>query len=141
MSDLWERLFELLRPVPQPPQLRGLDEPMPPQERSFRLLMLNLSAAQRKQWTRYNYFDVIGGDTGTCYRIRQGRMLNVTELNGSGGSARLLCFEPVGRLPVGDVMLSQKIALELFESDALAVANASLTWDLTTAMRRSRLSV
>ena len=94
-----------------------------------------------KQWTRYNYFDVIGGDTGTCYRIRQGRVLNVTELNGSGGGQRLLCFEPLGRLPLGDVMLSQKIALELFETDVLAVANASLTWDLTAAMRRSRLSV
>ena len=106
MSVFLGTLFELLRPVPQLPQLRGLAEPMPPQERSFRLLLLNLSAAQRKQWTRYNYFDVIGGDTGTCYRIRQGRVLNVTELNGSGGGQRLLCFEPVGRLPLGDVMLS-----------------------------------
>jgi hypothetical protein len=141
MSVFWERVFELLRPVPQLPQLRGLVEPMQPQERSFSLLMLNLSAAQRKQWTRCNYFDVVGGETGTRYRIRQGRVLNVAELNGSDGSHRLLCFEPLGLLPVGDVMLSQKIALELFESDALAVANASLTWDLTAAMRRSRLSV
>ena len=99
MSGFWDRVFELLRPVPQLHQLRGLAEPMPPQERSFRLLVLNLSVAQRKQWIRYNYFDVIGGDTGTCYRIRPGRVLNVTELNGSGGSQRLLCFEPVGRLP------------------------------------------
>jgi hypothetical protein len=141
MSGFWERVVELLRPVPQVPQLHSLAEPLLPQDRSFRLLMLNLSAAQRKQWTRYKYFDVIGGETGTRYRIHPGRVLNVTELNGSAGTKRLLCFEPAGRLPLGDVMLSQKIALELFESDTLAIANASLTWDLTAAVRRSRLSV
>jgi hypothetical protein len=37
----------------------------------------------------------------------------------------MLCFEPQGQLPVGDVMLAQKVALELFESKALRVANAS----------------
>jgi hypothetical protein len=30
------------------------------------------------------------------------------------------CFLPIGDLPVGDVMLGQKIALETFESRALA---------------------
>jgi hypothetical protein len=38
---------------------------------------------------------------------------------------RLLCFEPQGALPVGDVMLAQKVALELFEWETLAVANKS----------------
>ena len=42
----------------------------------------------------------------------------------------MLCFEPQGQLPVGDVMLAQKVALELFESKALRVANASPTWEL-----------
>ena len=36
---------------------------------------------------------------------------------------RLLCFMPEGGLVVGDMMLAQKLALELFESDALEVAN------------------
>jgi hypothetical protein len=141
MSGFWDRMFRLFRPVPRVQQLHGLAEPMLPQERSFRLLVRNLSATQRKQWFRYNYFDVIGGTTGARYRIRPGRVLNVIELDGSGRSRRLLCFEPLGQLPLGDVMLSQKIALELFEPDTLAVANTSLTWDLTAALRRSRLSV
>jgi hypothetical protein len=34
-----------------------------------------------------------------------------------------LGFTLVGHLPIGDVMLAQKIALELFEHDALNVAN------------------
>jgi hypothetical protein len=57
----------------------------------------------------------------------------------------MLCFEPQGQLPVGDVMLAQKIALELFESKALRVANASPTWDWaenssgrTAALARAR---
>ena len=35
----------------------------------------------------------------------------------------VLCFAPEGGLVVGDVMLAQKLALELFESDTLKVAN------------------
>jgi hypothetical protein len=31
---------------------------------------------------------------------------------------RLLCFMPRGELPVGDIMLAQKMAPELFESEA-----------------------
>jgi hypothetical protein len=33
-----------------------------------------------------------------------------------------LCFLPIGDLPIGDVMLAQKTALETSESSALAVA-------------------
>lgn len=35
------------------------------------------------------------------------------------------CFGPEGYLPVGDVMLAEKIALETDEHAALAVANRS----------------
>jgi hypothetical protein len=94
----------------------------------MRLLVSNLSPVQRQQLARHNYFDVIGGDTGTRYRIRDGRTLNIAQLNESGGCVRLLCFEPEGTLPVGDVMLAQKIALELFEVEALSMANASPAW-------------
>ena len=37
-----------------------------------------------------------------------------------------LCFMPKGRLPIGDIMLAQKIALELFESEAVAKANKAI---------------
>jgi hypothetical protein len=43
----------------------------------------------------------------------------------------MLCFAPKGYLPIGDIMLAQKIALELFEADAIKVANVSLPWELT----------
>ena len=33
------------------------------------------------------------------------------------------CFFPEGNLVTGDVMLAQKVALELFETDALKIAN------------------
>ncbi len=39
-----------------------------------------------------------------------------------GRPVRLLCFMPKGGLVVGDMMLAQKLALELFESDTLKVA-------------------
>jgi len=45
--------------------------------------------------------------------------LNVAQLNASGGCVRLLCFEPQGHWPLGDVMLAQKVALELFEAEAI----------------------
>jgi hypothetical protein len=35
------------------------------------------------------------------------------------------CFGPVGHLPLGDVMLAQKLALETDEQATLAVANRS----------------
>jgi len=97
---------------------------------ALQLLVRNLTPAQRQQFARHDYFDVIGGDTGRRYRIRVGRTLNVAQLNASGRCVRFLCFQPHGQLPVGDVMLAQKIALELFESKALRVANASPTWEL-----------
>ena len=93
--------------------------------RGLQLLVSNLSPVQRQQFARHNYFDVIGGDTGTRYRIHDGRTLNIAQLNESGGCVRLLCFEPEGTLPVGDVMLAQKIALELFEAEPIRIANAS----------------
>jgi len=55
--------------------------------------------------------------------------MNVEQLDQDGRRARLLCFMPRGGLPVGDIMLAQKIALELFESDTISVANGSLAWD------------
>ena len=98
------------------------------QERSIQFLVQNLSSAQRKQYESHGYFDVIGGDTGKRYRIWHGCQLNVEQLHQNGKRVRL-CFLPTGGLPVGDIMLGQKIALELFESEATKVAKGALTWD------------
>ena len=108
------------------------------EERGIQLLKHNLSPAQRKQYERGRYFEVIGGDTGKRYRIRHGCQLNVEQLDQNGWRRRLLCFMPRGGLPVGDVMLAQKIALELFESEAIRVANRSPIWDLEDELRWAR---
>jgi hypothetical protein len=91
--------------------------------RGIRLLNECLSPAQREQYEKYGYFEVIGGTTGKSYRIRKGAQMNVEELGNNGKRVSLLCFIPKGGLVVGDVMLAQKLALELFEPHALAVAN------------------
>jgi hypothetical protein len=89
------------------------------------LLVEHLSPAQRAQYDRFKYFDVVGGNTGRRYRIRHGQVLNVEVLDSTGHRMRLLCFMPEGRLPIGDVMLAQKLALESFEVEAIKVAHMS----------------
>jgi hypothetical protein len=92
------------------------------QERGLRLLEENLTSAQREQLAKYRYFDVIGGRTGRRYRIRYGRQMNIDQIDRNGGRICGWCFVPQGRLVAGDVMLAQKVALELFEPEALKVA-------------------
>jgi hypothetical protein len=92
------------------------------------LLTENLSPAQRDQLSLFRYFDVIGGDTGTHYRIHFRNQLNVEVLDKRDRRLRMLCFIPKGHLPVGDTMLAQKIALELFEREVLRIANGQPVW-------------
>jgi hypothetical protein len=49
--------------------------------------------------------------------------MNIDELNERGTRIAVWCFGPEGPLPIGDVMLAQKLALETNEKAALAVAN------------------
>ena len=48
--------------------------------------------------------------------------MNVCEIDERGRLREGLCFLPSGALPIGDVMLAQKIALETCERDVRAVA-------------------
>jgi hypothetical protein len=134
-----EGLRQILRDLLRSREVLGLRSRKEAQERANQFLMQNLSPAQRKQYAKHGYFDVTGGDTGKRYRIWHGYQLNVEQLHQNGKRVRL-CFLPTGGLPVGDIMLAQKIALELFESEALEVVNGSLAWDQTFegAMRSSR---
>ena len=93
-----------------------------PEGRSLRLLRDWLSPVQRTQFAKKGYFEVVGGDTGKRYRIYPGAMSNVCEIDEKGRLGVGLCFRTMGELPIGDVMLAQKIALESCESSALAVA-------------------
>jgi hypothetical protein len=89
---------------------------------ALRLLKDNLSPGQRHQLELFNYFDVVGGDTGAYYRVHFDRQMNVEQLETSGKSIAWFCFIAEGQLPVADTVLAQKMALELFETEALRVA-------------------
>jgi hypothetical protein len=97
--------------------------PLEAEQKGLALLRLWLSPEQAEQFSCYRYFDVIGSDTGSRYRIRPGRMMNVDQLDSAGNKVCAWCFLPEGRLVAGDCMLAQKIALETFERKALAIAN------------------
>jgi hypothetical protein len=85
-----------------------------------------LSPKQRACYERFRYFDVVGSDTGTRYRIHHGTQTNIEELSRTGQCVCKWCFVPDSNLVAGDVMLAQKIALETSERDALSVARRSL---------------
>jgi hypothetical protein len=93
------------------------------EQRAERLLVAALSPAQRVQYLAAGHFEVVGCHTGRRYRILRSFQMNIEELDPGGRRAALLCFVPETPIPVGDVMLAQKLALELYEIEALNVAN------------------
>ena len=93
------------------------------ESRGSQLLKANLTQQQREQYEGSEYFDVIGGTSGKRYRIWQGYQMNVQLLDNNGKHLHWLCFTPQGHLPVSDVMLAQKIALEVFEEEVIRIAN------------------
>jgi hypothetical protein len=116
MPGLGQRLKVLLR--------RTFEEPRRNAHlKGMQLLSENLSPDQQDQLKLFNYFEVTGSDTGKRYRIHFGDQMNVEVLDKRGNRARTLCFMPRGRLPTGDMMLAQKLALELYETEAIQIAN------------------
>ena len=93
--------------------------------RALTLLKQWLSPEQRACYERFRYFDVIGSDTGTRYRVHHGTQTNIEELSHTGQRVCKWCFVPEGNLVAADVMLAQKIALETNERGALSVAHRS----------------
>jgi hypothetical protein len=87
------------------------------------LLRSWLTPDQDKQWTTRRAFEVIGCDTGTRYRITYAAVMNVHQLDPTGGTVAQWCFVPEGGLAPGDILLAQKIALETMEREVLALAN------------------
>ena len=116
MPGLGQRLKDLLR---RSFDVSGRDAHL----QSMQLLRENLSPAQHDQLELLNYFEVIGGDSGKRYRIHLRRQINVEVLNKREDRARTLCFMPRGYLPTGDMMLAQKLALGLYETEAVQIAN------------------
>ena len=93
-----------------------------PERRGLTLMREWLSPSQREQYDTRGYFDVIGSHTGRRYRIRHGTATNIYELDEFDRPLTGWCFMPRDGLPAGDVMLTQKIALENDEQSVLAVA-------------------
>ena len=93
------------------------------QEKSLALLRRWLSPEQAAQYNSKEHFDVIGSDTGTRCRIRHGCMVNIDQLDSASKKVCMWCVVPEGNLAASDCMLAQKIALETFETEALAIAN------------------
>jgi hypothetical protein len=85
------------------------------EERGVALLRSWLTPEQDGQWVAHRYFDVVGCDTGTRYRITRGAVMNVHQLNPNGRRVAQWCFAPEGDLVIGDILLAQKIALETME--------------------------
>ena len=102
-------------------------------EVSRALLRSWLSPDQLRDYNEYGYFFVIGGTTGTKYRVhdwlQRGEMqsFNITSYR-DGKLASYICFEPTPlenglAWPIGDVLLTQKLALEQDEPNTLMRAN------------------
>jgi hypothetical protein len=92
-----------------------------PEGRSLRLLREWLSPSQREQFATKGYFEVTGSDSRQRYRIYAGASQNVCKVDERGRPGLGLCFMPTGSLPIGDVMLAQKIALETREDEVRTV--------------------
>ena len=110
------------RYLARPPPWSGKAE-----QKALDLLKQWLSSVQLAQYERTGHFEVTGCHSGKRYCIRRGRQMNIYELDQNGVQIAVWCFGPEGCLPVGDIMLAQKIALETDEHAALAVANRCLT--------------
>src|SRR5262249_3543030 len=104
------------------------DRPRKGAEQKARQLLTEwLSPTQLAQYKRKGHFEVTGCHSGKRYRIRSNGQLNIDELDERDRTLVVWCFGPEGHLPIGDIMLAQKIALKTEERAALAIANRGRT--------------
>lgn len=80
--------------------------------RALGLLLGLLNQEQRQEFQSCRYFHVIGGRTGTRYRIRVASFANIDVLDPSGSPMYRLCAHPAGDIPVYDVMAAQMLHLQ-----------------------------
>lgn len=90
-------------------------------ERARKLLVENLSAAQREEFERTGHFVVHGRQAR--YRVRQGRSGNIDVVDRKGFLSHRLCAHPGEYVPDFDTMLAQKLLLENDEDYFLGRAN------------------
>lgn len=88
------------------------------------LLLMVLNPEQREEFRKDGRFHVIGGSTGTRYRIRKGRVGNIDVFNGKRVAYRL-CAHPTDGVPDYDVMASQALYLQDPNSEREFVSKAN----------------
>lgn len=100
----------------------ALEDEKRAERRSIALLQTHLTPGQRLEFATEYQFTVRGCMTGRPYKLTRDTVFNVEDL----WSGTRLCFGPVEAgyfLPIGDLLLAQKIMLECDEGTALAIAN------------------
>jgi hypothetical protein len=80
--------------------------------RALTLMLGLLNPEQREEFRRYRHFHVIGGATGTRYRIRVAAFANIDVLGPTGRTMYRLCVHPGGDVPVYDAMAAQMLHLQ-----------------------------
>lgn len=96
------------------------------ERRSWEYLLEWLTSKQLEQWQQRNWFDVVGNVTGAVYTIEPPRSFNIVQWCHCGNYPFLrICVVPKRRLPPGDVLVTQKLGLELDEEETYRVANKS----------------
>jgi hypothetical protein len=110
-------LRKAITPAPKRSEHPSSDTTLNARRRAARCCFCE-NGCRRPQWeqlVRKGYFEVVGNDSGKRYRIYTGTSVNVCEVDEGGRVQMGLCFTPIGALPIGDVILAQKIALETCE--------------------------
>lgn len=82
------------------------------ERKALSLLMSLLNSQQRQEFRERRHFYVIGGSSGTRYRIRVGMIANIDVLGEDGKVKYRLCVTPTGGVPMYDVMAAQLLHLQ-----------------------------
>ena len=93
-------------------------------ETAKQLLEECLTEDQLEMFREMGCFLVIS-QSGRIYRIRQGRVQNIDEVDQDHKRIATWCAHPSDRVPDYDTMLAQKLYLETAEEEFLQVAKAS----------------
>ena len=82
------------------------------ERRALTLLLRILSADQRRDFRQHGHIHVTGASSGSRYRIRVALFANIDVLACNGIVAHRLCVQPVGELPIYDVIAGQILYLQ-----------------------------
>lgn len=96
---------------------------LPENEKAKALLLAHCTDDQIEQYKRNNWFIVIGGETGTQYRVRRESQINIDVMNGDKVEYKLCTVnDPDYEVPIEDQLLAQKTMIELNELEFLEIA-------------------